>query len=47
MLKPYNKNLGKHPSDPEYDADYNYDEEMCRYELEIEMEEDDRRGERD
>ena len=46
MQKPRNKNLGKHPSDPEYDHDYDYEEEMYRYEMEIEMEEDDRRAER-
>ena len=45
-VKPRNKNLGKHPLDPEYDDDFNYDEELYRYEMEIEMEEDDRRGER-
>ncbi len=44
-VKPRNKNCGKHPHDPEYDDSYNYDEEMSRYEMEIEMEEDDRRGE--
>lgn len=46
MQKPINKNAGKHPLDPEYDDDFDYDAEMCRYELEIEMEEDDRRAER-
>ena len=47
MLKPRNKNLGKHTSDPEYDETFDYDAEMERYEREIEAEEDDRRGERD
>lgn len=45
-VKPRNKNLGKHPLDPEYDDDFNYEDELYRYEMEIEMEEDDRRGER-
>lgn len=42
-IKPRNKNLGKHPSDPEFDSDYDYEQELERYELEREMEEDDRR----
>ena len=45
MLKPINKNRGKHPLDPEYDDTYDYEEELARYELEQELEEDDRRGE--
>ena len=45
-VKPRNKNLGKHQQDPEYDDNVNYDEELYRYEMEIEMEEDDRRAER-
>lgn len=45
-FKPRNKNLGKHPLDPEYDDDYDYEAELYRYEMEIEMEEDDRRAER-
>ena len=40
MKKPQNKNLGKHPLDPEYDDDFDYDEEMYRYEREIEEEEE-------
>lgn len=35
-VKPRNKNLGKHPLDPEYDDDFDYDDEMYRYEMEIE-----------
>ena len=46
MKKPYNKNLCKHPQDPEYDEDYDYEDWLYRYEMEIEMEEDERRGER-
>lgn len=42
-MKPRNTNLGKHPLDPEYDDNQDYEEELYRYELEIEMEEDDRR----
>ena len=45
-VKPRNKNLGKHPLDPEYDDEYNYEEELYRYEMEIEAEEDERRMER-
>ena len=47
MLKPRNKNLLKDPADPEYDPDYDYEAELTKYEMEIEMEEDDRRAERD
>lgn len=47
MQKPRNKNLSKHPQDPEYDHGYDYEDELWRYEREIEMEEDDRRGERE
>ena len=43
MQKPRNKNLGKHPSDPEYDDTFDYEEEMNRYEREIEAEEDEKR----
>ncbi len=43
MLKPRNKNLGKNPADPEYDNDYDFQQEKERYEREIEMEEDERR----
>ena len=45
-IKPRNKNLGKHPLDPEYDDGYDYEEMLNNYEIEIEMEEDDRRAER-
>jgi len=47
MRKPYNKNLCKHPQDPDYDDSFNYEEELYRYEMEIEAEEDERRGERE
>lgn len=43
MSKPIDKNLGKHPLDPEYIDDYDYEEELARYELEKELEQDDRR----
>ena len=46
MRKPADKNFGKHPLDPEYDDDFNYEDELYRYEMEIEAEEDDRRAER-
>ena len=46
MRKPVDKNFGKHPQDPDYDDNFNYEDELYRYEMEIEMEEDDRRGER-
>ena len=46
MQKPHDINAGKHPLDPEYDDSFDYDEEMYRYELEIEMEEDDKRANR-
>lgn len=42
-VKPRNKNLGKHPLDPEYDDDFDYDDEMYRYEMEIEAEEEQKR----
>lgn len=43
MKKPRNKNLGKHPLDPEYDDNFDYDEELYRYEREIEEEEERRK----
>ena len=43
MEKPRNTNLGRHPLDPEYDDSLDYEEDLYRYEIEIEMEEDDRR----
>lgn len=33
-VKPRNKNLGKHPLDPEYDDDFNYEDERYCYEME-------------
>lgn len=45
-VKPRNKNLGKHPLDPEYDDTYDHEAEMERYEREIEAEEEERRMER-
>ena len=41
--RPRDANLGKHPLDPEYDDKLNHEEELYKYEIEIEMEEDDRR----
>lgn len=46
MHKPIDKNRGKHPLDPEYDNNYDYESELYRYEMEIEMEEDDKRANR-
>lgn len=31
MKPPKNKNLLKHPDDPDYDEDYNYDEEYWNW----------------
>lgn len=47
MRKPTDVNFGIHPHDPDYHDDYDYEKELCKYEMEIEMEEDDRRAERD
>lgn len=46
MRRPINRNLGKHPLDPEYHDDYDYEELRDQYEMELEMEQDERRGER-
>ena len=43
MQKPRNKNLGKHPQDPEYDESFDFEAEMERYERELEAEEDEKR----
>ena len=43
MRRPINKNLLKHPLDPEYDDSLDYDEEMYKYEMEIEAEEEERK----
>lgn len=43
MRKPIDINAGIHPHDPEYRDDFDYEAEMERYELEREMEEDDKR----
>ena len=43
MEKWRNKNSGKHPSDPEFDPDYNPEEDLNRFEAEQEMKEDLRR----
>ena len=44
-IKPSLRKALIHPRDPDYDPDYDYEKELNRYEMEIEMEEDDRRGE--
>lgn len=31
-VKPRNKNLGKHPLDPEYDDDFDYEKELDAWE---------------
>ena len=43
MPRPVDKNFGKHPHDPEYDDEFDYEDEFYRYELELESREEERR----
>lgn len=42
-MKPRDKNFGKHPLDPDYIDGYDYEKELADYELEKELEQDDKR----